>query len=74
MLVDAVTLDVRPSDALRGLLGEAVEIGPPVTLELSRNAGRNVLFVGVVENRPAVARFTSCLYGKRAWRFESDVL
>ncbi len=62
MLVDAVTIHPPSSGTLRGLLGEAVEIGPPVTLELSRNAGRNVLLVGVVENRPALlASMISCM-------------
>ena len=34
-----------PAGALAALLGEAVEIGPPTTLTLSRDAGRNVLVV-----------------------------
>ncbi|MEO1528147.1 MAG: FtsK/SpoIIIE domain-containing protein [Planctomycetota bacterium] len=38
-------------EELHGLLGEAVEIGPPVGLQLSRNAGRNVLMIPSVEAR-----------------------
>ncbi len=61
-LVDAATKATQSDGSLRGLLGEAVEIGPPVTLELSRNAGRNMLLVGVVENRPALlASMISCM-------------
>ncbi|MEL6104942.1 MAG: FtsK/SpoIIIE domain-containing protein [Planctomycetota bacterium] len=38
-------------EELHGLLGEAVEIGPPIGLQLSRNAGRNVLMIPSVEAR-----------------------
>ena len=38
----------------RGLLGEAVEIGPPVTLELAADTGRNVLLLAPLEARGAV--------------------
>ncbi len=36
-------------DVLRGLLGEAIEIGPPMTLELQHGTGRNVLVVASPE-------------------------
>lgn len=39
---------------LSGLLGEAVEIGPPVAVTLSRDNGRNVLLMGASETRGAV--------------------
>jgi S-DNA-T family DNA segregation ATPase FtsK/SpoIIIE len=42
------------SAALRGLLGESVEIGPPLSLELSRNSGRNVLLITPAESRGAI--------------------
>lgn len=44
------------SGRLRGLLGESVEIGPPLAVELSRNAGRNILLITPPESRgPIVA-------------------
>ena len=42
------------SEELHGLLGEAVEIGPPVSIELSRNAGRNVVMIPPAEARPGL--------------------
>ena len=39
---------------LRGLLGEAVEIGPPTTLVLTRESGRNVLVVAPPESTDGV--------------------
>ncbi|MGI9470005.1 MAG: FtsK/SpoIIIE domain-containing protein [Rubripirellula sp.] len=36
---------------LRGLLGESVEIGPPSSLELGRDTGRNVLVITPAESR-----------------------
>jgi S-DNA-T family DNA segregation ATPase FtsK/SpoIIIE len=47
----AVGENVDSAEELHGLLGESVEIGPPVSLELSRNAGRNVLLIPPVEAR-----------------------
>ena len=44
-LADAAIQGETETTALRGLLGEAVEIGPPATLELPRNGGRNVLMI-----------------------------
>ncbi len=38
----------------RGLLGEPVEIGPPATLELTADAGRNLLMIAPPESRGAV--------------------
>jgi len=42
------------SGTLRGLLGEAVEIGPPTSLELTRESGRNVLIVAPPESTAGV--------------------
>jgi S-DNA-T family DNA segregation ATPase FtsK/SpoIIIE len=47
----AISDTVKASEELHGLLGEAVEIGPPVSLQLSRNAGRNVVMIPPVEAR-----------------------
>lgn len=43
-----------PPGALRGLLGEAVEIGPPASLLLNRDSGRNVLIVAPPESTDGV--------------------
>ena len=49
--------------ALKGLLGEAVEIGPPLALELNRNAGRNVLMISPSEARAGiVSTLVSSIY------------
>ncbi len=40
--------------SLYGLLGEAVEIGPPVSVKLTRDTGRNVLLIAPAESRGAV--------------------
>ncbi len=46
----------------RGLLGESVEIGPPVSAELTSDAGRNVLVVAPPESRgPVVASMLGTL-------------
>ncbi len=47
-------IGVERSSALVGLLGESVEIGPPVSLELSRNTGRNVLLITPAESRGTI--------------------
>ncbi len=39
---------------ITGLLGESVEIGPPLALQLTRNVGRNVLLISPGESRGAV--------------------
>jgi S-DNA-T family DNA segregation ATPase FtsK/SpoIIIE len=39
---------------LRGLLGESVEIGPPLSLELTRDTGRNVLMITSPSARQSV--------------------
>jgi DNA segregation ATPase FtsK/SpoIIIE, S-DNA-T family len=44
----------QASGELHGLLGEPVEIGSPLVLSLSRDAGRNVLIIAPVEARSAV--------------------
>ena len=54
-LADAAIEDTaRSSEELHGLLGESVEIGPPVALQLSRNAGRNVVMIPPAEARPGL--------------------
>ena len=55
-LVDSPTSN--ESGELRGLLGESVEIGPPVSLNLSRNAGRNVLMIPAAEARQGLLAST----------------
>lgn len=42
---------VSSSEELHGLLGESVEIGSPVSLQLSRNAGRNVVMIPPTDAR-----------------------
>ncbi|WDQ15257.1 FtsK/SpoIIIE domain-containing protein [Rhodopirellula sp. P2] len=44
----------QPSDTLVGLLGEAVELGPPCALRFQSNTGRNALLIGSARNRPSV--------------------
>ena len=51
------------SAGFRGLLGESVEIGPPLSLELSRDTGRNVLVItpaGVARRDPGIDRRGIC--------------
>ncbi|GAA5509385.1 FtsK/SpoIIIE domain-containing protein [Novipirellula caenicola] len=44
-----------PEDkSLYGLLGEAVEIGPPVAVKLTRDTGRNLLVMAPADSRGAV--------------------
>ncbi|NND96251.1 MAG: ATP-binding protein, partial [Pirellulaceae bacterium] len=50
--------------ALRGLLGESVEIGPPTTLELSRNAGRNTLIITPPDARAGIIASTVSSFAK----------
>lgn len=47
----AIDESVQSREEVHGLLGESVEIGPPVALQLSRNAGRNVLMIPPPEAR-----------------------
>ena len=42
------------SEEIQGLLGEAVEIGPPVSIALNRSAGRNVLMIPPQESRASL--------------------
>jgi S-DNA-T family DNA segregation ATPase FtsK/SpoIIIE len=46
--------DGQPAKGLRGLLGEAVEIGPPLAVELTRDAGRNILMISPSAGRDGV--------------------
>ena len=52
-LADAATAAASKS-GLSGLLGESVEIGPPMSVELTRETGRNVLLITSPESRGAV--------------------
>lgn len=63
-LADAALNSSTDDNALTGLLGEAVEIGPPVSLELTRNTGRNVLVMGPAEGRSAVLGVVICGFAK----------
>jgi len=51
----------RKPGTISALLGEAVEIGPPTTLTLSREAGRNVLVVA--PNEMTGGLLASCISG-----------
>ncbi|MEO1615370.1 MAG: FtsK/SpoIIIE domain-containing protein, partial [Planctomycetota bacterium] len=53
-LASAVVSETLEQEELKGLLGESVEIGPPTSLTLSRNAGRNVLMIPPQEARPSL--------------------
>ncbi len=53
LLADAVA-NREGASGICGLLGESVEIGPPLGLELSRNTGRNVLVITPAESRGAI--------------------
>ncbi|WP_153557251.1 FtsK/SpoIIIE domain-containing protein [Roseimaritima sediminicola] len=46
----ALKTPAETGQTLRGLLGEATQIGPPTVLSLARAAGRNVLAVGRIED------------------------
>lgn len=52
------------SAGFRGLLGESVEIGPPLSLELSRDTGRNVLVITPAESRGAILASTVAGFAK----------
>ncbi|QDT07847.1 FtsK-like domain-containing protein [Rubripirellula lacrimiformis] len=52
-LADAA-LTSQPATTVGGLLGESVEIGPPVSLGLTRNTGRNLLLIAPASSRIAV--------------------
>ena len=52
-LADAALKETGGAVAI-GLLGESVEIGPPLGLRLTRNTGRNVLMIAPGESRGAV--------------------
>lgn len=52
------------SHSIAGLLGESVEIGPPVSLSLSRNTGRNVLVITSPQSRAAIVASTVAGFAK----------
>ncbi len=56
VMANAVVDDGKPG--LRGLLGEAVEIGPPQPLGLGRDPGRNVLMITGQDSRRALLAST----------------
>ncbi|MGB7325323.1 MAG: FtsK/SpoIIIE domain-containing protein [Rubripirellula sp.] len=49
---------------ITGLLGESVEIGPPVGLSLARNTGRNVLLITPPDSRVAILATTLSGFAK----------
>ncbi|MCR9209400.1 MAG: FtsK/SpoIIIE domain-containing protein [bacterium] len=49
-----VIAESSPSDTLVGLLGEAVELGPPCALRFEAITGRNAVLVGSARNRPSI--------------------
>ena len=53
-LADEAISAAGESKAIRGLLGESVEIGPPQTVQLNRNPGRNVLLIAPPDAKSAV--------------------
>ena len=53
--------DLSQDKSLYGLLGEAVEIGPPVAVKLTRDTGRNVLVIAPPESRSSV--IATCIAG-----------
>lgn len=56
---------IKPdSNSLQGLLGESVEIGPPLSLELTRNTGKNVLLITPTESRGAILGSTIAGFAK----------
>ena len=71
ILANAVDRDSDPR-ALHGLLGEAVEIGPPVAVKLTRDTGRNLLMVAPSENRGSVV--ASALTGLLKCRPDSEII
>lgn len=56
-LAEAATSELG-SSKFGGLLGEAVEIGPPMALSLSRDTGRNVLLITSGESRGGILAST----------------
>jgi DNA segregation ATPase FtsK/SpoIIIE, S-DNA-T family len=46
----SVEISAQAAGVISGLLGEAVEIGPPASLQLPRQSGRNVLIVAPPES------------------------
>ncbi len=54
MADSAIRGEGATTGALRGLLGESVEIGPPLAVELTRNAGRNILLISHADTRGGV--------------------
>lgn len=68
-LADAAMGDGQGHSIL-GLLGESVEIGPPLSLELSRNTGRNLLLITPTESRQAILGSTIAGFAKSASNLE----
>ncbi|TWU50999.1 FtsK-like domain-containing protein [Rubripirellula tenax] len=53
-----------PNGSIGGLLGESVEIGPPVAVALSRNTGRNLLLIAPPDSRAAILTATLSGFAK----------
>ena len=56
-MADAV-MEPEQSKTLCGLLGESVEIGPPQSVKLGRDPGRNVLMIAGTDSRNAILSST----------------
>ncbi len=54
MANSAIRGETETTSGFRGLLGESVEIGPPLAVELTRNAGRNILLISPSDARGGV--------------------
>ena len=62
-LADAAA-DPATASGITGLLGESVEIGPPVAITLARDTGRNLLVVASGDARLSVAASTIASFAK----------
>tara|TARA_R110002049_G_scaffold4601_5_gene32402 strand:+ start:566730 stop:570806 length:4077 start_codon:yes stop_codon:yes gene_type:complete len=58
--------------AIRGLLGESVEIGPPQSIQLTRNTGRNVLLIAPAEAKGPI--LASALSGFAKSRSDTSIV
>ncbi|TWT80685.1 FtsK-like domain-containing protein [Planctomycetes bacterium CA13] len=69
LLADAAEDSAAPQ-TLQGLLGEAVEIGPPVSVKLTRDTGRNLLVIAPPDSRGAVLATCLASFQHNATRLE----
>ncbi|MFK8113245.1 MAG: FtsK/SpoIIIE domain-containing protein [Rubripirellula sp.] len=63
-------INSESSSKLCGLIGESVEIGPPMALSLSRDTGRNVLLITAAESRGGILASTISGFAKNDPRLE----